>query len=388
MRKRVLVIAMIDSIHVGRWLEQFLDQEIDFVLFPSKKFRKVHPRIKNLLTSKSPMKVNLYQGKVFSGCYGYLDFALRVLPKKFLKLDMRYRALRRFIYKNKFDYIHCLEIQGAGYLLSDAIDDSVLIPSKIIVTNWGSDIYYFKEFKDHEARIRKTLAIADYYSAECIRDYRLARELGFKGADLPCIPNAGGFSNQRISMQRISASKRQQIVVKCYGGQFGRGKMALSVVSKVLEENAAVNVFFYSVTEDLIDLVKKLEARYQDRINYSTVSKPLPSSTLETIFDESRVYIGCSVSDGISTSFLESLISGSYPIQTNTSCANEWVAKGCIASVIELDEEILREELNKALYDDELVDRAQLANLKIAQEFLAFSQVKAIANQFYVTDII
>jgi len=382
MRKQVLVLGMMDSIHVGRWLEQFKDQEIDFVLFPSKKFRQIHPRIKNLLTSKSPMKVNLYQGKVFSGCYGYLDFALRVLPKKFLKLDMRYRALRRFIYKNKFDYIHCLEIQGAGYLLSDAIDDSVLIPSKIIVTNWGSDIYYFKEFKDHEARIRKTLAIADYYSAECVRDYRLARELGFKGADLPCIPNAGGF-NLVTAKSNSLASSRRSIVVKTYGGTFGRGQYPIEAVREVLLEFKDYSAYFYSVTDDLLPLVLSLVTQFGQRIRYSRQSSPVSSDTLRQIFRESRIYIGCSISDGISTSFLESLVSGTYPIQTNSSCANEWVAKGAIASIIPLDADVLLDDLRQALSDDELVDLAQIVNLKLSSELLAFEVIKSLALQFY-----
>jgi hypothetical protein len=45
-------------------------------------------------------------------------------------------------------------------------------------------------------------------------------------------------------------------------------------------------------------------------------------------FANSRIYIGASRSDGISTSFLEALVLGAYPIQTNTSCGNEWVEKG------------------------------------------------------------
>jgi hypothetical protein len=382
MRKQVLVLGMMDSIHVGRWLEQFIDQEIDFVLFPSKRFRKIHSRIRNLLIDNSKMNVSLYQGKRFLGLYGYLDFAFRVFPKSFLNFDTRTLVLRKFLKKNKFDYIHCLEIQGAGYLLSDSLDGSASIASKIIITNWGSDIYYFKEFKNHEARIRKTLAIADYYSAECVRDYKLAREMGFGGTDLPCIPNAGGF-NLVTAKSNSLASSRRSIVIKTYGGTFGRGQYPIEAVREVLLEFKDYSAYFYSVTDDLLPLVLSLVAQFGQRIRYSRQSSPVSSDTLRQIFRESRIYIGCSISDGISTSFLESLVSGTYPIQTNSSCANEWVAKGAIASIIPLDVGVLIDELRQALSDDELVDLAQIVNLKLSSELLEFEIVKSLALQFY-----
>ena len=37
-RRKILIIGMFDSIHLARWLSQFENEKIDFVLFPSKKF--------------------------------------------------------------------------------------------------------------------------------------------------------------------------------------------------------------------------------------------------------------------------------------------------------------------------------------------------------------
>jgi hypothetical protein len=294
-------------------------------------------------------------------------------------------VLRKFLKKNKFDYIHCLEIQGAGYLLSDSLDGSASIASKIIITNWGSDIYYFKEFKNHEARIRKTLAIADYYSAECVRDYKLAREMGFGGTDLPCIPNAGGF-DLRDSENYPLPSQRNLIVIKAYGGTFGRGDYAIHAVGKILAEFINYSAYFYSVTTDLIPLVQSLETQFVGRVHYLLQSNPIPNEALREIFSTARVYIGCSISDGISTSFLEALVTGAYPIQTNTSCAGEWVTKGAIASIIPLDESVLKEEIRRALLDDKLVNLAREQNLKIAKAHLEYTKVAQSALQFYNMD--
>jgi glycosyltransferase involved in cell wall biosynthesis len=382
MRRKILIIAMMDSIHVGRWLEQFRDQEIDFVIFPSRKFRHIHPRIKHLIDADSQMKVSIYQEKIPHRIYGYVDFFFRVLPSTIFKLNPRLAELKKFIHNHDFEYIHCLEIQGAGYLLFDAITEKSKVNSKIIVTNWGSDVYYFKNFQEHLGRIIGVLALADFYSAECKRDYELAKELGFDGISLPCIPNAGGFNIHRETVS-TRASSRKNIVVKTYGGTFGRGDLPIIAVRKILSEFPTFSAFFYSVTEDLLEMVKALVQVFPERVQFSRASAPIPSIELAGIFQISRVYICCSVSDGISTSFLESLVSGAYPIQTDSSCAMEWVATGALASVIPLDLEILSKELRRALSDDELVDRAQRLNRELSIEQLEFEVIKSKALTFY-----
>ena len=52
-RKQVLIIGMLDSIHLARWLSQFEDQNIDFVIFPSKKFKYVNNDLLQLIKSKN-----------------------------------------------------------------------------------------------------------------------------------------------------------------------------------------------------------------------------------------------------------------------------------------------------------------------------------------------
>jgi hypothetical protein len=97
----------------------------------------------------------------------------------------------------------------------------------------------------------------------------------------------------------------------------------------------------------------------------------------------SRIYIGCSISDGISTSFLEALTKGVYPIQTNTSCAGEWIDKGAVASLINLDIDQLDEALHLAITDDKVVDFAAKKNLDVASNLLTSAKVAPVAQKFY-----
>ena len=384
-RRRILIVCMFDSIHAGRWLSQFTDQEIDFVLFPSKKFKKIHPKLLNLINDKSQATFSVSHPLRIISILGYLDFAVFIQIPKLIKINLRAKYLRKVLYKEKFDYVHALEIQGAGYLCDEAIDKKDF---KFILTNWGSDIFYFQHLPEHLPKIKSALAKADLYSAECNRDYKLALDLGFKGVQLPCIPNGGGLIDSEILEVGIPTSERKNIVVKAYGGTFGRGALAIEAVSKALLENRDSTAYFYSVTEDLIGSVEDLAKTFGSRVGFSTTKNPISHSELSKIFEKSRIYIGCSVSDGISTSFLEALAKGVYPIQTNTSCAGEWMSKGAVASLVNLNLQELESELIRALGDDKLVINAARKNFEVTSNFLRSQKISLIAHKFYLEIVI
>jgi glycosyltransferase involved in cell wall biosynthesis len=43
---------------------------------------------------------------------------------------------------------------------------------------------------------------------------------------------------------------------------------------------------------------------------------------------KARISITLNISDGVSTSLLEAIVMGAFPIQSYTACANEWVEDG------------------------------------------------------------
>jgi glycosyltransferase involved in cell wall biosynthesis len=381
-RKTVLVIGMADSIHVARWLKQFVNENIDFFLVPSRKFRNMNWELEALFQSKSiarytfiaPLKVNFLQG--------YLDFLKHELLAKVFKRLTRSNNLIKIITKYNFTYIHALELQGAGYLLN-YVPSILLSESKIIVTNYGSDIYYFKNMTEHVDLIRKTLSLADFYSAECERDYALAQEFGFKGRNLPCIPNAGGFDLSKYRTNFIPPSKRNQIIIKGYGGVFGRADIPIKLIEQIAFEFPKVDFFIYSLTKELESIISGLSPHLKQRVKVSQVRSRLKHNRIINEFMQSRIYVGCSESDGISTSFLESLITGAYPIQTSTSCASEWVSRGAICSIVPLDIDQVLQSIRQALQSNQLVDRASEENFKIAQRYLNDEVIKEEALKFY-----
>lgn len=370
---------MVNSVHSAKWLAQFQHSEIDFYIFPSAYFRNTHPLITKLMKGDTSATYSI-QGR--ANIAGWLDYFQEKILKPISHRFTRKQRLHRLIESVHPDTVHALEFQHAAYLCSEVIDDFGK-DFEFLATNWGSDIYHFINIAEHKIRISRVLAQADKYSAECVRDYNLATELGFKGYLLPVIPNSGGFLNQEIVKPRSIASTRRLILVKGYGGYFGRVQHVVCALFSLMDEYPEYSVFFYSVTNDVVNEVKDLQKKLGFRVTYSTVRNPLNHPELQEKFSSARIYIGCSISDGISTSFLESLVSGAYPIQTNTSCANEWIIKGAVASLVNIDTEEIAKELRNALENDYLVNTAQERNLEVSKAHLDEMGIVIKARTFY-----
>jgi hypothetical protein len=385
--KKVLVVGMFDSIHFARWINQFKEiNSIEILLFPSKKFRILNTELKKVVSDSKNIKIA--NKKDFLPCFtiGYIDFLKFEFLKNFkyrFSLISRSKSLNKVILENRPEIIHAIEIQGAGYLVMNALGQ-IKFKCKTILTNYGSDIFYFSKKKEHLAEIKKCLNFFQFYSAECQRDYEIALSCGFTGKFMPIVPNAGGILQQELDFPVISASKRTKIAVKAYGGEFGLGETALEICERILLKNYPNEFYFYSVTDDLLPKVLKLKECFPSQIYFSTVSKKLPYDEMIELFRESRCYLGMSKSDGISTSFLEALSFGAYPIQTDTSCASEWIDIGAVGSIVSINDlSMVETELERAIFNDKLVDDAQSKNFQIATKFLNYDFIKKRAEIFY-----
>jgi hypothetical protein len=292
-RKQILVIGMADSVHLARWLSQFIDQPIDFTLFPSSPHRHIHPILKNLSISTSQqMTVTLKPPSM-----KWLALPLSALDIPF-KNFFRSRLLRRLISNQKFDLIHALELQHAGYLLLG----TQLAPNlpKVFITNWGSDIYWFQQFPKHKAKIIQLLNIASFYSAECHRDIEIVRQLGYTGKTMPVIPNSGGINLDEIPKDSIPTSQRRRIMIKGYTGFVGQALVAIKACELAAEYLQGYEVVIYSAS--LKARIRSMKLRYIHNVQVTILKKRTPHHEMLKHFSEARLYIGISLSDGISTS--------------------------------------------------------------------------------------
>lgn len=209
--KKILFVAMQNSPHACRWINSIVDCGWDLHLFPVNHIpplpmlrgvtihppvRQIAPKsfLRSLLTNSNGRKVE--NGLRYSPIY-----PVPILPKlastlSHISLRMGEsrspvpllhgpRTLASLIQRIKPDLIHSMEFQHCGYNVLEAKKYYHGDFPSWLATNWGSDIYHYRQFDDHRAQITKLLRNIDYYSCECDRDVSLAQELGLTAKVMP-----------------------------------------------------------------------------------------------------------------------------------------------------------------------------------------------------------
>jgi hypothetical protein len=382
---RLLIVGFSHSIHVARWIGQLVDQDWDIHLFPSVDFGQTHPDLRGVTIHHSVFVRDRNPDVSFRGLpvpsrliASSLRFVLRNTYRHY-----RINQLARLIDALKPDIIHSLEMQAAGYLTHEARKRTKGPFPPWVVTNWGSDIYYFGKLPKHAVKIREVLDRCDYYCCECRRDVELGRAFGFRGEILPIIPNAGGFSIDSLApLREKPTSDRQFIMLKGYHGWAGRALVGLRALEGARDLLHNYTIAIYSASSDVIAAAKRFTKATD--VKTIIVPKGTPHREMLGLHGKARISLGLSVSDALSTSFLEAFVMGAFPIQSWTSGAGEWIEHGKTGMLVPPeDPEAVELAIRQAMTDDHLVDQASETNFALSMEKLDHAKIKSIAIEMY-----
>ena len=420
MTRRILFVGNQTSPHTARWINQLTDAGWDLHLFPMdhesvnlkmrgvtihQPWQMIRPRrlLRKWLSSlrdkhggwfdvesdlhpnKLPVKA-IYPFPMLSPLVPVINKILRVrFGESLADAPFFYgpHVLARLIRRLKPDLIHSMEFQHCGYnvLRAKEIIGSPFPPW--LATNWGSDIYYFKRFEDHRTQIVRLLQNIDFYSCECHRDIAQAKELGMKAVVLPLMPNSGGFELGQIGKLRggWQPSQRNLILIKGYQHFAGRALTALDAIERCSSLLDKFSIIIFSASPETVARVNEI----RDRLAIDIEVLPYTNHTkMLRLFSKARIYLGVSISDGISTSMLEAMAMGAFPIQTNTSCCDEWIVDGQNGFIIPPDDiDLIADRFRMALTDDNLVNTAAAENWLTVCERLDSDHLKAKAIALY-----
>ena len=367
----ILVIGMADSVHLSRWLAQFRDGGYKFTLISSSPHRRVHPQLEELISRK--LCHIPFISRYFSLPFWLLD--------KFLGNTIRALLVAWVTKKYKPDLVHVLEFQNAGYVYLRGLRLSQnLSRIPLLLTPYGSDIYWFKQFPRHLRKIRALLARADVLSSECQRDEMLALANGFKGKFGPRIPAFGGL---QFSHQKEDRSSRNAIAVKGYQNRWGRALNALRAIENLGGSFSDMEVVLFSCNQSTVRAAKKFAKATGRNVTAFRKGK-LRNDEVIAIFRRSAVYIGLSRSDGISASMIEAMANGAVPIQSDTSCCDEWLEHGVGGFLVDYDDvDGVSRALARILSDPSFQSNAAARNLETLGEKLRPSSVAKAAIETY-----
>jgi len=386
---RILFVVRPSSVHSARWINQIAGCGWDLHVFAASE-GTWHPDFQNATGYSLASRTSDGTDKMFRARRLWplplgADRVKMVASRLPQGWSSRAAWLARVIRWLKPDIVHSLEFQQAGYLTLEARSVWKGRFPTWVVSNWGSDIYLYGPLSEHVAKIKGILAACDYYASECHRDIGLAREYGFTKTTLPVLPVAGGFQLEYLKQYRQPGptSARRVIALKGYQHWAGRALVGLRALEQCADQIKAggYSVAVYSADYDVRIAAERMAL--QTGISLEILPQAAHEEVLR-LHGKSRVSIGLSISDGLSTSALEALVMGAFPVQSNTSCLTELVKDGETALMVPAEDPIeVAAAIRHALSDDAMVDHAAELNLRLAAERLDYSVIQPQVVQIY-----
>lgn len=366
MKTRILLVAMADSSHVARWLNNLSNPaNLQILLIPSSPHRRIQEGITQAIRSFESKGGELRVHKLLK----ILSLPIWVLDRAHL-FDNRLRSwiIRKSIVEFRPHLIHVMETQNGGYPLSLALKSISLkghCKPPVLLTLFGSDIFWYSRFTNHRKKISALLSQTDFMAMECERDRRLTLELGYRGEFLPISPVARGINPDQLLKltSRDEHLGRSSVAVKGYSGTWGLAHAAIEALGLSKDKLQGMTVEIFSAEIGAIRAAKKFLSPNGIRYKIYKKGKLSHSEVLE-LLRRSMLYIGLSRSDGLPSSMLEAMSQGAIPIQTDTACLEGWLVNGenGFAVSIPTPQEVSR-LINQVFDSPELVRSAREKNL-------------------------
>jgi glycosyltransferase involved in cell wall biosynthesis len=382
---RILFVAMANSIHTVRWLEQLPHKRWEIHLFPVQEV-SFHPELKNVTVhnlfrqSSQARNSSIIQKPLIPFPVSRIPTrAVRVLESWVSYVGSPSARLAKMIQKVKPDIVHSLEMQEAGYLTDRSFQ--IIGRNRFppwIYSSWGSDLYFFGRLPDHLPKIQSVLMRCNYYIADCQRDISLAREYGFQGDILGVFPGVGGYKIREMRQLGVSTpfSARKIIAVKGYHDDnwAGRALYALQALHRCADLLSEYQIVFYLAGPNV-----RYAAEYVARVTglNITVLSHVPHADIVKLMGKARIAIGVNISDGTPNSMLEAMVMGAFPIQSDTVSTAEWIQDGKNGFLVAPENvEAIVCAIQRAILDDQLIENAAERNLRMTMEKIDYSVVQ------------
>jgi glycosyltransferase involved in cell wall biosynthesis len=164
-------------------------------------------------------------------------------------------------------------------------------------------------------------------------------------------------------------------MLKGYQGWSGRALVGLRALERCADLLNDYRICIFSASPDIV-LAAELFT-----LNTGLVVDIIPEDATHheilRLHSQARISIGLSISDAISTSFLEAFACGSFPIQSCTACVDEWLTHGKTGLIVPPDDpDVIEIAIRTALTDDALVDAASILNRQVSEKVLGREYIR------------
>jgi len=303
---KILFISM-PSVHVIRWIENLKDTSLELFWFDVLGKGKLETLSSvTQFTDWKKRKVAYVKGEHFlkkkmPSLYDTIQSVLEVTANE---------ALDKIIREVQPDVIHSFEMQSCSYPILKTMNAFPDI--KWVYSCWGNDLYYYQHLKYHQPKIQAVLKRVNFLHTDCLRDFELAKNLGFTGKHIGVIPGGTGYKLSELQHLKKPVSERKIILVKGYQHLFGRGLVVVKALHEMLKAIKDYEVVVFGAHQSVIDYISV------NNLSFKAYSRHgLSHQELLELMGQSLIYIGNNISDGMPNTLLEAVVMGAFPIQSN-----------------------------------------------------------------------
>jgi glycosyltransferase involved in cell wall biosynthesis len=375
-----ILIGMVNSPHFQTWVEATLSTQVfkKIIIFPSDCPRNPGKFVR-LCRGVPGAKISLFRltphKKVNFYLYHLLDYVFGI--------TWRSVALSFVLIMYKPRIVHYHEMQHGGYILLPIKKQLEKSKSVIVGSTWGSDLKFFAYTSDHFGRIQNLLQMTDILTAERLDEREELSLFNYSGEFIAPVYISIG-SRKKETRNPVKSSDRKTILIRGYQHDQGRALNALKALETVGDKLNVYNVKVFSSEKS--PSVRSQAQIMKRKMNIKIELLPRMSH-LEFLrqFEESRIYIGLSETDGLSTSMVEAMEFGAFPIQSKNSAANIFIENGENGFIVDpWDIPAITNAIKTALRENELVNTAAVINSERIRKLYNWNAGVEILRNLYL----
>jgi len=381
MQNRLILVGMIESPHFKKWIRAaIIAKHFDSIIVIPSDYPLNRLDFKSLnLQERNYCKLHVFSFPIFGKFNKYLFHAM----DKFFGLN--WRALVLFIFIKIFQprIVHFHELQHGGYMYNSKIFKSASKRNyKVICSSWGSDLILYGKLASHELPLKQLLSNTDVLTAERKLEVEIARKLNYSKAFLAPVYNTVG-AKVVSNVLLIKPSHRKMILIKGYQDNHGRALNALAALTLIREHLIGYKIGVFSASTAVALQVDYLQNNSSLDIE---IIERTSNEEIRNYLSQSRVYIGLAISDGLSTSMVEAMEQGTFPIQSENSAASSFIKNGITGYIVDpWDITGVANCIEKAVKDDQMVDTAAVENTKILEAKYNYESGLSQIKELYKT---
>ena len=396
---KLLFAAQASALHAARWVNQFKDTGWDihvaenlvpgWGICPEFECGTFH--MPQVLPSRAGIQsVCTFRGNRKFGLRQRLRFSL---PPAWLQ-EQHEDYLARWIQREKPDAIHLLGLgvnwvnQGLPLLrIKERLGG---FPCPWVYSSWGTDLDYFGRDPENQEGVKAVLGEVDVFVSECERDYRLAKELGFKGRFADYFPAFGGTRLEEVNGYRSlgKSSERRLILIKGRdhvngGDPVGRAMTIMRALARCAGEVKQAGCRVAILQPDPTVTAEAHVLRAATGLSVEILPR-LPYEGLLRLMGVARMVAAMTVNDGLPSILVEAMAFGALPLHSDLEPIREWVKdreNGLLVGAEDVD--ATAEAIRKAVRDNDLIDRAAEVNGRLVAEKLEYGAVRQRAIELY-----